>query len=131
MCVCMFVSGMMSCHSIVLSSKPPMKRNIYARKGNVFIGLCHSVQNQPHGYSFTAHHCYGAVGTHPTRMLFCLYLILNNSTLKSLSLADLRGMQFFMQFSAKILPNNRFLPQTQGLAHPLLGNPGSATEYIY
>ena len=34
-----------------------------------------------------------------------------------------------MQFLAKILPNSRFLPQTQGLA-PRLGNPGSAFEDI-
>ena len=33
----------------------------------------------------------------------------------------------FMQFLAKILPNNRFLPVPRGLA-PLLGNPRSATE---
>ena len=33
----------------------------------------------------------------------------------------------FMQFSTKILPNNRFLPQIQGLAPPHLGYPGSAT----
>ena len=32
----------------------------------------------------------------------------------------------FMQFSEKILSNNRFLPETQGSA-PRLGNPGSVT----
>ena len=37
-----------------------------AREGNVFTGLCHSVHNQPHGYSVTAHPCNGAVDTHPT-----------------------------------------------------------------
>ena len=26
-------------------------------------GVCHSVHNQPHGYWFTAHPCYGAVGS--------------------------------------------------------------------
>ena len=39
----------------------------------------------------------------------------------------------FMQFLANILPNNRFLRQTQGLAPLCLGNPGSTTdlfEYI-
>ena len=36
----------------------------------------------------------------------------------------------FMQFSAEILLNNRFLPQTQELAPPM-GNPGSATELIF
>ena len=34
--------------------------------------MCHSVHNWPHGYSFTAHPCYGAVVTHPTGMLSCL-----------------------------------------------------------
>ena len=35
-----------------------------------------------------------------------------------------------MQFLAKILSNNRFLPETQGLAPPLpnLGIPGSTTD---
>ena len=28
-----------------------------------------------------------------------------------------------------ILPNNNFLPQTQGLTPPCLGNPGSATAF--
>ena len=42
-----------------------------ARKGNVFRGLCHSVHNQPYGYSVTAHPCYGAVGTHPAGMRSC------------------------------------------------------------
>ena len=36
----------------------------------------------------------------------------------------------FMQFSAKILQNNRFSAQTQGLALPRLGNPGSATVEV-
>ena len=37
----------------------------------------------------------------------------------------------FMQFSAKILANNRFLLQNQGLAPPChLGNPGSATGQV-
>ena len=30
-----------------------------------------SIYNQPHGYSVTAHTCYGAVSTDPTGMLFC------------------------------------------------------------
>ena len=37
--------------------------NLLAREGNVFTGVCHSVHNQPHGYWFTAHPCYGAVGS--------------------------------------------------------------------
>ena len=37
--------------------------------------VSHSVHNRPHGYSFTAHPCYGAVGTHPTGMLSCLAMI--------------------------------------------------------
>ena len=48
-----------------------------AREGNVFIDICHSVQNQPHAYSVScllilvgySVTCYGAVGTHPTGML--------------------------------------------------------------
>ena len=43
-----------------------------AREGNVFTGICHSVQNCPHGYLVTAHPCYSTVGTHPTGMLSCL-----------------------------------------------------------
>ena len=35
----------------------------------------------------------------------------------------------FMQFSAKILANNRYLPQTQGFASPSLGNPESTTDH--
>ena len=31
----------------------------------------HSVHNRPHGYSITAHPCYGTVGTHPPGMLTC------------------------------------------------------------
>ena len=42
-----------------------------AREGNVFIGVCHSVHNRPHGYSVTANPCYNAVGTHPTGMISC------------------------------------------------------------
>ena len=40
-----------------------------AREGNGFTGICHSVHNRSHGYSVTAHPCYGAVGTHTTGML--------------------------------------------------------------
>ena len=38
----------------------------------------------------------------------------------------------FMQFSVKILPNKRLLPQIQGLAppRPRLGNPGSVTVLL-
>ena len=37
----------------------------------------------------------------------------------------------YMQFSAKILSNNRFTPSPQGLAPPPgLGNPGSATAEL-
>ena len=41
----------------------------YRPQGKVmFSEACnsHSVHNRPHGYWFTAHSCYGAVGTHPT-----------------------------------------------------------------
>ena len=40
--------------------------------GNVFPGICHSVCNQPYGYSVTAHACYSAVGRHPTGIPSCL-----------------------------------------------------------
>ena len=33
--------------------------------------VSHCVHNRPHDYSFTAHPCYGAVGTHPTGMHSC------------------------------------------------------------
>ena len=33
--------------------------------------VSHSIHNRPHGYWFTAHPCYGAVGTRPTGMLSC------------------------------------------------------------
>ena len=47
------------------------------REGNVFTGVCDPVHNRSHGYLFTTHPCYCAVGTHPTGMLswimFCLH----------------------------------------------------------
>ena len=33
------------------------------------VSVSHSVHNRPHGYSVTAHPCYGAVDMHPTGML--------------------------------------------------------------
>ena len=48
-----------------------------AREGYVFTGVCHSVHNQPHGYSVTAHHCYSAVGTHPTGMISCCHICIH------------------------------------------------------
>ena len=47
----------------------------YRPQGKVMFSqasVSHSVHNRPHGYSFTAHPCYGAVDTHPTGMLSCL-----------------------------------------------------------
>ena len=38
---------------------------------------------------------------------------------------------FDAAFRKKILPNNRFTPQTQGLAPPHLGNPGTAIVNYY
>ena len=49
-----------------------------ARESNVFTGVCHSVNNRPHGYLVTAHPCYSVVGTHPTEMLSCWVLLLLN-----------------------------------------------------
>ena len=37
--------------------------------------VSHSVHNPPHGYSVTAHPCYGAVGTHPTGIFSCASLV--------------------------------------------------------
>ena len=44
------------------------------RVGNVFTGVCYSVHNRPHGYSFTAHPCYGTTNMHPSGMLSCYCL---------------------------------------------------------
>ena len=38
------------------------------------VSVSHSAHNRPHGYSITAHPCYGMVGTHPTGMLPCLHI---------------------------------------------------------
>ena len=49
----------------------------YRPQGKVmFSQVCdsHSVYNPPHGYSVTAHPCYGTIGTHPTGMLSCLLI---------------------------------------------------------
>ena len=40
--------------------------------------VSHSVHNRLHGYWFTAHPCYGAVGMHPTGMLSCFKVILSS-----------------------------------------------------
>ena len=45
------------------------------RKGKVMFSQVF-VHNRPHGYSFTAHPCYGAVGTYPTGMLSWSFYIL-------------------------------------------------------
>ena len=42
-----------------------------AREGNVFTGVCYSVDNWPHGYSVTVHPSYGAVCRNPTGILSC------------------------------------------------------------
>ena len=48
-------------------------RDYYRPQGKVMFSQASvsPVHNQPHGYSVTAHPCYGAVGTHPTGMLSC------------------------------------------------------------
>ena len=46
----------------------------YRPQGKVMFSqacISHSVHNRPHGYSVTAHPCYGAVVTHPSGMLSC------------------------------------------------------------
>ena len=45
-----------------------------AREGNVLTGLCHSVHNRPHGYSFTAHPCFTA---RLLRILLGCFLVYN------------------------------------------------------
>ena len=45
----------------------------YRPQGKVIFSqvyVSHSVDNRPHGYSVTAHPCYGINGMHPTGMLF-------------------------------------------------------------
>ena len=49
---------------------------------------------------------------------------------ESLETCTPRSNFIFMQFLAKIWPNNRFLLWTQGLVLSRLGNPGSATGYL-
>ena len=73
---------------------------------------------------------------------FIIPLRLDNLSHQMAALADPRGplgtytplsVQFvfiLMQFAAKILPNNRFLRQTQGLVPSRPGNPRSATGYV-
>ena len=49
----------------------------YRTQGKVMFSqacVSHSVHNRPHSYSVTAHHCYCAVGAHPTGMFSCFYL---------------------------------------------------------
>ena len=41
--------------------------------------VSHYVHNRPHGFSVTAHTCYGVVVTHPTGMLSCFSLNSLNS----------------------------------------------------
>ena len=72
-----------------------------AKEGNVFISVCHSVHDQPHAYSVTAHpcwllgHCYITVGSHATGMLSCLQEWVNTANfhycrLSSTLVAELR-----------------------------------------
>ena len=46
----------------------------YRPQGKVMFSQV-SVHNRPRGYSVTAHSCYGAVGTHPTGMLSCVFVV--------------------------------------------------------
>ena len=62
------------CQSLSLGSKPIIADR--KRKG-IFSQVF--VHNRPHGYSFTASSCYGAVGTHPTGMLSCLTRFLSKN----------------------------------------------------
>ena len=53
--------------------------------------VSHSVHNQPHGCSVTAHPRFGAVGTHPTGMLSCyrLYILQWTSVKKHLQTKEI------------------------------------------
>ena len=73
-------------------------------------------------------------------LLSCQTLLMDHNSCR-VHLADPKGARdvrpifrpisfISMQCSAKILPNNRFLPQTQRLAPPLV-NPGSATGQLF
>ena len=76
---------------------------------------------------------------HPTGMLSCSCLALVNHTFLlrrfsfflSFSLADPGGSNFFNFHTlfGKILPNNRFCPNSR-VGSPYLGNPGSATASV-
>ena len=61
--------------SFFMYSDVNVSGSIYYRpQGKVmFLQACvsQSVHNRPHGYSVTAHPCYGAVVTHPSGMLSC------------------------------------------------------------
>ena len=49
----------------------------YRPQGKVIfsqVSVSHSVHNQPHGYSVTAHPCYDVVDTRPTGMLSCSHI---------------------------------------------------------
>ena len=58
-------------------AKVEVKENSYlptVREGNVFTGVCQSFcSQQPLGYSFTAHACYGVARTHSTGVLSCFF----------------------------------------------------------
>ena len=52
--------------------------NYYQPQGKIMLSeayVSHSVHNRPYVYSVTAHPCYGVVGTHPTGMLSCYFII--------------------------------------------------------
>ena len=55
--------------------------NFYRLQGKVMFSqtsVSHSIHKWPHGYSVTAHLCFGAVGTNPTGMLSCSLMYSNH-----------------------------------------------------
>ena len=112
-----------------------------AREGNVFTGVCNSVHKWPHGCWFTAHSCYGAVGTHPTAMLSCFTNLVGKNDgklsgahrnwvrlLRSLKRENTRTLHVSMVELRGALGNKYVCGPPYKDWHPL-ANPASTTEF--
>ena len=63
----------------------------YRPQGQVMFSqasVSHSVHNRPHGYSVTAHPCYGAVSTHPTECFLVWQIFLGENCMKMKEIYD-------------------------------------------
>ena len=56
-------------HEMATAADGMHPTGIHSCFSNVFTGVCQSIHNWPHGYSVTAHPCYGTVGMHTIGML--------------------------------------------------------------